>query len=59
MPRDMRSWIEQLEEAGELIRIADETEINAFVIDIKESDTYLSFVFAKRCATTRPPSATG
>jgi hypothetical protein len=26
----------------ELIRIADETEINAFVIDIKESDTYLT-----------------
>ncbi|HEX6069677.1 MAG TPA: putative glycoside hydrolase [Longimicrobiaceae bacterium] len=25
----------------DLIRIADETEINAFVIDIKESDTYL------------------
>ncbi len=25
----------------ELIRIADETEINAFVIDVKESDTYL------------------
>ncbi len=25
----------------ELIRIADETEINAFIIDIKESDTYL------------------
>lgn len=27
---------------AELIRIADETEINAFVIDIKESDTYLT-----------------
>jgi hypothetical protein len=26
----------------ELIQIADETEINAFVIDIKESDTYLT-----------------
>lgn len=26
----------------ELIRIADETEINAFVIDLKESDTYLT-----------------
>jgi hypothetical protein len=26
----------------ELIRIADETEINAFVIDVKESDTYLT-----------------
>jgi hypothetical protein len=25
----------------DLIRIADETEINAFVVDIKESDTYL------------------
>ena len=27
----------------ELIRIADETEINAFVIDLKESDTYLTY----------------
>ncbi len=27
----------------ELIRIADETEINAFIIDIKESDTYLVY----------------
>lgn len=27
----------------DLIRIADETEINAFVIDIKESDTYLVY----------------
>ncbi|HEX8695818.1 MAG TPA: putative glycoside hydrolase [Longimicrobium sp.] len=26
----------------ELIRVADETEINAFVIDVKESDTYLT-----------------
>lgn len=26
----------------ELVRIADETEINAFVVDIKESDTYLT-----------------
>jgi hypothetical protein len=26
-----------------LIRIANETEINAFIIDIKESDTYLSY----------------
>ena len=26
----------------ELVRIADDTEINAFVIDIKESDTYLT-----------------
>ncbi len=26
----------------ELIRVADETEINAFVVDIKESDTYLT-----------------
>jgi hypothetical protein len=26
----------------ELIRIADQTEINAFVVDIKESDTYLT-----------------
>ena len=26
-----------------LIRIADETEINAFIIDIKESDTYLVY----------------
>jgi hypothetical protein len=28
---------------AELIRIADETEINAFVIDLKESDTYLTY----------------
>ena len=28
---------------AELIRIADETEINAFVIDVKESDTYLVY----------------
>ncbi|HEX6925814.1 MAG TPA: putative glycoside hydrolase [Longimicrobiaceae bacterium] len=27
----------------ELIRIAEETEINAFVIDVKESDTYLVY----------------
>lgn len=27
----------------DLIRIADETEINAMIIDIKESDTYLSY----------------
>jgi hypothetical protein len=27
----------------ELIRIADETEINTFVVDIKESDTYLVY----------------
>lgn len=28
---------------AELIRIAEETEINAFVIDVKESDTYLVY----------------
>ena len=28
---------------GELLRIADETEINTFVIDVKESDTYLVY----------------
>jgi hypothetical protein len=28
---------------AQLIRIADETEINAFIVDIKESDTYLSY----------------
>jgi hypothetical protein len=28
---------------AELIRVARETEINAFVIDIKESDTYLAY----------------
>jgi hypothetical protein len=28
---------------AELIRVARETEINAFVIDIKESDTYLTY----------------
>ncbi|HYW07491.1 MAG TPA: putative glycoside hydrolase, partial [Longimicrobium sp.] len=27
----------------ELIRMADETEINTFVIDVKESDTYLTY----------------
>lgn len=27
---------------AELIRIADETEINAFIVDIKESDTFLT-----------------
>jgi len=27
----------------DLVRIADETEINAFVIDVKESDTYLAY----------------
>lgn len=46
----------------ELIRIADETEINAFVIDIKESDSYLShdstgIALAKEIgADTRPAS---
>ncbi|HMS03426.1 MAG TPA: putative glycoside hydrolase, partial [Gemmatimonadaceae bacterium] len=28
---------------ADLIRIADATEINAFIIDIKESDTYLAY----------------
>ena len=28
---------------AELIRIADATEINAFIVDIKESDTYLTY----------------
>lgn len=28
---------------AELIRIADESEINAFIVDIKESDTYLTY----------------
>jgi hypothetical protein len=28
---------------AELIRIADETEINAFIVDIKESDTFLAY----------------
>lgn len=28
---------------ADLIRIADQTEINAFIIDIKESDTYLAY----------------
>ncbi|MCC6243595.1 MAG: hypothetical protein IT353_12190 [Gemmatimonadaceae bacterium] len=28
---------------AELIRIADQTEINAFIVDIKESDTYLTY----------------
>ncbi len=28
---------------AELIRIADQTEVNAFIIDVKESDTFLSY----------------
>ncbi|MDB4948852.1 MAG: hypothetical protein JWM27_1501 [Gemmatimonadetes bacterium] len=28
---------------AELLRIADSTEVNAFVVDVKESDTYLSY----------------
>ena len=28
---------------AELIRIADETEVNAFIVDIKESDTFLAY----------------
>ena len=28
---------------AELIRIADSTEINAFIVDVKESDTYLTY----------------
>ncbi|HYW49503.1 MAG TPA: putative glycoside hydrolase, partial [Gemmatimonadaceae bacterium] len=28
---------------AELLRIADETEVNAFIVDIKESDTFLSY----------------
>lgn len=28
---------------ADLIRIADATEINAFIVDIKESDTYLAY----------------
>jgi hypothetical protein len=28
---------------AELIRIADETEVNAFIIDVKESDTFLAY----------------
>ncbi len=28
---------------AQLIKIADETEINAFIVDIKESDTYLTY----------------
>ena len=31
----------------DLIRIADETEINAFIVDIKESDTYLAYANTK------------
>jgi len=26
MPKDMRSWVKQLEEAGELVRIKDEVD---------------------------------
>ena len=28
---------------ADLIKIADETEINAFIVDVKESDTYLAY----------------
>jgi hypothetical protein len=31
----------------ELIRIADQTEINAFIVDVKESDTFLSYTGTK------------
>jgi hypothetical protein len=46
-----------------LIRIADETEINAFIIDIKESDTYLSYkgtniALAKEIGADQRPATT-
>lgn len=46
-----------------LIRIADETEINAFIIDIKESDTYLSYkgtniALAKEIGADERPATT-
>ena len=46
-----------------LIRIADATEINAFVIDIKESDTYLAYTnteipLAKEIGADKRPATT-
>jgi len=46
----------------ELIRIADETEINAFVIDVKESDTFLAYSatsipLAKEIGADRRPAS--
>ncbi len=46
---------------AELIRIADSTEINAFIIDIKESDTYLAYArtaiaLAKEIGADRRPA---
>ncbi|MEO7963535.1 MAG: putative glycoside hydrolase, partial [Gemmatimonadaceae bacterium] len=47
----------------DLIRIADETEINAFVIDVKESDTYLAYTgtkipLAKEIGADKRPATT-
>ncbi len=48
---------------ADLIRIADETEINSFVIDIKESDTFLAYAttsipLAREIGADRRPAST-
>jgi hypothetical protein len=48
---------------ADLIRIADATEINAFIIDIKESDTYLTYdrteiALAKAIGADQRPAST-
>lgn len=48
---------------ADLIRIADATEINAFIIDIKESDTYLAYTstaipLAKEIGADKRPATT-
>ncbi|MGQ0766026.1 MAG: putative glycoside hydrolase [Gemmatimonadota bacterium] len=48
---------------SQLIRIADSTEINAFIIDIKESDTYLTYAptaiaLAREIGADRRPAST-
>jgi hypothetical protein len=48
---------------AELIRVADETEINAFIIDIKESDTFLTYdktaiPLAKEIGSDQRPAST-
>ncbi len=48
---------------ADLIRIADATEINAFVVDVKESDTYLTYdrtdiALAKEIGADQRPAST-
>jgi hypothetical protein len=47
---------------AELVRIADSTEINAFVVDVKESDTFLAYdstgiALAKEIGADRRPAS--